>query len=76
MGGVDEQEAKVRPFGTADVVMLMEPQGRGTRITMIEDGGDPLTRLLFMPLVHMLVRGRNVESLRRLKSLAERPLPA
>lgn len=68
-----ELHAKVRPFGTAKVVLLMEPQGRGTRVTMFEDAGDLLSRFLFMPLTHLLIHGRNVESLRRLKELAETP---
>ena len=43
----------------------------GTDVTMIEDPADPLTAIVFNPLTHLLVRGRNVESLRRLKQLAE-----
>jgi hypothetical protein len=38
---------------------------------MVETAGDPLTRLLFMPLTHLLVWRRNVTSLERLKELAE-----
>ena len=38
---------------------------------MREDPGDPLTAFVFQPLTHLLVRGRNVESLERLKGLAE-----
>jgi uncharacterized protein YndB with AHSA1/START domain len=68
-----ELKAKARPLGTARVVMLMQPRGEGTHVTMIEDAGDLLTRLVFNPLTHLLVRGRNVESLRRLKELAEHP---
>jgi uncharacterized protein YndB with AHSA1/START domain len=68
-----ELKAKARPLGTARVVMLMQPRGEGTHVTMIEDAGDPLTKLVFNPLTHLLVRGRNVESLRRLKELAEDP---
>lgn len=68
-----ELKAKARPLGTARVVMLMQPRGGGTHVTMIEDAGDPLTALVFNPLTHLLVRGRNVESLRRLKELAEDP---
>jgi hypothetical protein len=37
---------------------------------MIEDPGDPLTRLLFNPLTNYFVRRRNDESLRRLEALA------
>jgi uncharacterized protein YndB with AHSA1/START domain len=63
--------AKARPLGTARVVMDIQPEGAGSRVTMIEDAGDPLTRLVFNPLTHLLVRGRNTESLRRLQDLAE-----
>ncbi len=63
--------AKARPLGTAIVDMRLEPVDGGTKVVMREDPGDPLTALIFMPLTHLLVRGRNVESLRRLKELAE-----
>jgi uncharacterized protein YndB with AHSA1/START domain len=67
--------AKARPLGTAHVTMELERRGDATLVTMIEDAGDPLTKLVFNPLTHLLVRGRNVESLRRLEELAtaERP---
>ncbi len=68
-----ELRAKGRPLGTARVVLLVEPRGSASHVVLIEDAGDPLTRLVFNPLTHLLVRGRNVESLRRLKALAERP---
>jgi uncharacterized protein YndB with AHSA1/START domain len=63
-------KAKARPLGTATVSLRLERRGGGTLVTMIEDAGDPLTRLVFNPLTHLLVRGRNVESLRRLEDLA------
>lgn len=63
--------AKARPLGTAMVTMEMHPDARGTRVVMIEDAADRLTALVFNPLTHLLVRGRNVESLRRLKEIAE-----
>jgi uncharacterized protein YndB with AHSA1/START domain len=63
-------KAKVRPLGTATVSLRLERRGGGTLVTMIEDAGDPVTRLVFNPLTHLLVRGRNVESLRRLEALA------
>jgi len=63
--------AKARPLGTAMVTMELHPHGRGTRVVMVEDAADRLTALVFNPLTHLLVRGRNVESLRRLKELAE-----
>jgi uncharacterized protein YndB with AHSA1/START domain len=65
-------KAKARPvLGTAIVDLTMEPQDGGTHVIMREDPGDPLTAFVFMPLTHLLVRGRNAESLRRLKELAE-----
>ena len=63
--------AKARPLGTAIVTMQIEPEGTGSKVTMIEDAGDSLTALVFNPLTHLLVRGRNVESLDRLRELAE-----
>jgi uncharacterized protein YndB with AHSA1/START domain len=64
--------ARARPLGTARVALELEPDGRRhTRVTLVEDGGDWLTRLAFNPLVHLAVRIRNAESLRRLKRLAE-----
>ncbi|HSD79761.1 MAG TPA: SRPBCC family protein [Solirubrobacteraceae bacterium] len=72
--------AKSRPLGTATVVVEVLGDGRrGSRVTLIENAGDALTSLVFNPLTHLLVRGRNAESLRRLKRLAERaprPRPA
>jgi uncharacterized protein YndB with AHSA1/START domain len=63
--------ARARPLGTARVTMDIQPEGGGSRVTMIEDPADPLTKLVFNPLTHMLVRGRNTEALRRLQELAE-----
>ncbi len=64
-------KAKARPLGTAVVDMTMEPEGTGTRVIMREDPGDTLSAFVFNPLTHLLVRGRNTESLDRLKRLAE-----
>jgi uncharacterized protein YndB with AHSA1/START domain len=64
-------EAKARPLGTARVTMDIQPEGSGSRVTMIEDPADQLTKIVFNPLTHLLVRGRNAESLRRLQALAE-----
>jgi hypothetical protein len=67
-----ELRAKARPFGTANVKLLLTPRRTGvTHVTMIETAGDALSRLLFNPLTAPLVRLRNVESLRRLKRMAE-----
>jgi len=64
-------KAKARPLGTAIVEMEMRREAGGTRVYMREDPGDPLSAFVFQPLTHLLVRGRNVESLKRLKRLAE-----
>lgn len=68
--------AKARPFGTAIVDLRLERRGDGTLVTMIEDPDDPVNRLAFKvnPLLHLLVRARNVESLRRLARLSAQPL--
>ncbi len=67
-----ELTAKARPFGTAHVTieLVALPDGT-TKVTLVENAGDPLSKLLFLPLTHLLVRGRNVESLRRLSAMAE-----
>ena len=64
-------QARARPAGTARITLELESAGSGTRVTLVEDPGDLLTRLAFNPLVHLAVRLRNSESLRRLKRLAE-----
>lgn len=64
--------AKARPFlGTAIVDLSLQPENGGTKVVMREDPGDALTAFVFQPITHLLVRGRNEESLQRLKGLAE-----
>jgi len=67
-----ELRTKARPLGTAHVCIECRAEGTGALVTMREDAGDKLTALLFNPLTHLLVRGRNAESLRRLARLAEK----
>ncbi len=64
--------AKARPLGTTHVTLELKRKGRSkTEVTMTEDPADPLSALVFYhPLTHLLVRGRNDESLRRLAELA------
>jgi uncharacterized protein YndB with AHSA1/START domain len=71
-----ELHAKARPLGTAHVVLELERRGGGTLVTMVEEAGDRFTRLVFFGLTHLLVRGRNKESLRRLEELALERAPA
>lgn len=68
--------AKARPLGTARVELELERRGGGTLVTMVEDAGDPFTKVVFWGLTHLLVRGRNAESLRRLEELALARAPA
>jgi uncharacterized protein YndB with AHSA1/START domain len=68
-----ELRARARPLGTARVVVLVQPQGDDSSyVTLIEDPGDPMSRLVHNPVLDALLRGRNVEALRRLKALVER----
>ena len=64
-------KAKARPLGTAVVALDMRAENGGTRVVLREDPGDAATAFVFNPLTHLLVRGRNEESLRRLKRLSE-----
>ena len=66
-----ELRARSRPLGSAHVVLTTEPSGPGTRLTMIEDPTDPISRLL--GVVQLLVRARNARALERFKEIAERP---
>ena len=63
--------AKARPMGTAIVDLTITPEAGGSKVVLREDPGDRLTAFVFNPLTHLLVRGRNTESLERLKGLAE-----
>jgi uncharacterized protein YndB with AHSA1/START domain len=64
--------AKARPLGTARVTLTMTPPDGGTRVRMTENPDGPTSWLAFNPLVQLLTRGRNAESLMRLEELAMR----
>jgi uncharacterized protein YndB with AHSA1/START domain len=64
--------ARARPFGTARVELQLDPEGTSTRVVMIEEPGDRLSRLLHNPLADMLLHRRNETALRRLTELATR----
>jgi uncharacterized protein YndB with AHSA1/START domain len=70
-----ELHAQVRPYPGARVTLYLQPEGEGTRVTMIEDPASPALNVLIGPLGHGLIKLRNVESLRRLRELAECPTP-
>ena len=64
--------ARARPTGIAHVTLELEPQDGGTRVSITEVPVEGLAARLHNPLQDKLIRSRNVESLRRLKRLAER----
>jgi hypothetical protein len=59
------------PFIRAVVSFTLEPEGSGTRVTMEEYPRGRPWEQLWNPVVDMLTRLRNAETLRRLKRLAE-----
>jgi uncharacterized protein YndB with AHSA1/START domain len=62
-------EARLRPFATARVELTLEEEDGGTRVIMNEyPVGGPLARL-HSSLSELLLKGRNVESLRRLSKI-------
>lgn len=63
--------AKARPFGTARVILHLQPESDGTRVTITEEPLDRLSRLLFPRVAERLLRRRNDAALDRLAELAE-----
>jgi uncharacterized protein YndB with AHSA1/START domain len=64
-------EARFRPVMIAKVELRLRPRGRGTHVTMVEYPiGGPIARV-YNPLLDRVIWARNVESLRRLRKLAE-----
>jgi uncharacterized protein YndB with AHSA1/START domain len=64
--------AKARPLGTAKVTLTMTPQDGGTRVRMSENPDGLTSWLTLNPLLQLLTKGRNAESLMRLEELALR----
>jgi uncharacterized protein YndB with AHSA1/START domain len=64
-------EARIRPFAVNKVELRLRPHGNGTRVTMIEYPTGGLAALVANPLMDLLLHVRNLESLRRLRRLAE-----
>ena len=64
--------AKARPLGTAKVTLTMTPQNGGTRVRMTENPDGLTSWLTLNPLMQLLTKGRNAESLTRLEELALR----
>jgi hypothetical protein len=66
-------QARVRPLGTARIILELAEVGDGTRVTMTEVPGDRFSRLLHNPVTDRVLRRRNDVALRRLAELAETP---
>lgn len=66
-----ELRARGRPLPSARVSIQLQPEGNGTRVTLIEDPASRTLCLLIGPLGHGLIKLRNVEALRRLKEIVE-----
>ena len=63
---------RARPLGVARVEIWLQPENGGTRVTMEENPvSGPLEKGFNRLFDATLLRGRNQESLRRLKRLAE-----
>jgi uncharacterized protein YndB with AHSA1/START domain len=63
--------ARARPLGTARVELVVSRDGEGSLVTIQETAGDPLSLIAINPLTAKLMEARNVETLRRLKRIAE-----
>ena len=63
--------AHAKPLPAARVTIELAAADGGTRITMLEDVESPFWRRLLWPLIQPATWLRNVESLRRLRALAE-----
>jgi uncharacterized protein YndB with AHSA1/START domain len=67
-----ELEARVRPLLIARVVVDIAPEAGGSRVTMQEEAvGGLVAPLVRLPPGRALIRARNLESLRRLRQLAQ-----
>jgi uncharacterized protein YndB with AHSA1/START domain len=65
-------EARIRPFAVNKVEMRLRKRGRGTCVTMVEYPVGGIAEKLDNPLIHAALHLRNIESLRRLRKMAER----
>lgn len=64
-------EARIRPFSVATVDLRIAPAGSGSHVTMVEQVTGGLARFSPGPVRDLAFKLRNVESLRRLRRLAE-----
>ncbi len=64
-------EARGRPLGVARIEITLEPEGSGTKVTMVEDVVRPAPARTMNTALKPLIHSRNVEALRRLEELAK-----
>ena len=64
-----ELRAQARPLPSAKVTLWLQPEGDGTRVTMIESPSRRALSALLGPLGHLALSLRNREALRRLRDL-------
>jgi uncharacterized protein YndB with AHSA1/START domain len=64
-------EARIRPFAVNKVEMRLSPSGNGTKVVMVEYPTGGIARKLHNPLFEAALWLRNVESLRRLRKMAQ-----
>ena len=63
-----ELEAHAWPAGTARIVLRAEAQGEGTLVSIEEHPASGLAATLHNPALDLLIKTRNVETLRRLEA--------
>lgn len=61
-----------RPFGKATIVIELDDDGGGCRLTMTEFPNSPMARMLHNPASEAVLHRRNDEALARLAALCER----
>ena len=64
-------EARIRPLAVNKVELRLRPRGSGTRVTMVEYPIGGMAAMVDNPLMDKLIHLRNLESLRRLRRMAE-----
>ncbi|MBV8957057.1 MAG: SRPBCC family protein [Solirubrobacterales bacterium] len=69
-----ELRIRATPLISARATIYLQPQGTGTRLTLIEEPASRALTVLIGPAGHALIRLRNVEALRRLRTLVEERL--
>jgi uncharacterized protein YndB with AHSA1/START domain len=64
-------DARARPIVVVEIDIRLEPEGDGTHVTLDEEARSGLLAALPEPVADGLLHLRNVETMRRLKRLAE-----